>query len=451
MIKKIITKFFSGHERTVKAKKNIIASFAIKGVSIVVGFLMVRVVLDYLDKTNYGIWLTLSSFLTWFTFFEIGLGNGLRNKLAEALAAKDYKLGKIYVSTTYAILTIVISLVAIVFFIANFFIDWTVILNTTRALAPQLSSLALIVFGFFFLRFVVKLIGTVLYADQRPALANSFGPLGNLLALIVIYILTKTTKGSLIYLGWTLSVLPVLVLIIASVYFYGKEYKYIAPSFKFVKFTYAKDLLHLGFKFFLIQIAGLIIYQSSNIIIAQFFGPADVTVYNIAYKYFSVLTMAFSIITMPFWSAFTEAWALKDIVWIKSTVRKLLKIWGGLSIGGIIMLILAQPFYHLWVGDKVKIPFDLSLMLLIYFITFTFGGVFNMLINGVGKIKLQMYSSFIASFLFIGIAIISIKYFQWGLKGLVIAMIVSNFYGIFLSPIQYKKIIENKRPSIWTK
>ena len=451
MVKNIIANFFSGHERTVKVKKNILASFFIKGVSIIVGFLMVRIVLDYLDQTNYGVWLTLSSFLTWFSFFEIGLGNGLRNKLAEAIAVKDYQLGKIYVSTTYAILTIVISIVAIIFFIANFFIDWSIILNTNSNLAPQLSNLALIVFGFFFLRFVIKLISIVLYADQRPALANSFGPLGNLIALIVIYVLTKTTQGSLIYLGWTLSVLPVIVLLFASVYFYSGRYKNIAPSLKFIKFEYARNLLNLGVKFFLIQIAGLIIYQSSNIIIAQFFGPAEVTTYNIAYKYFSILTMAFSIITMPFWSAFTEAWALKDIVWIKSTIKKLLTIWLILSLGGGIMLIFSNQFYHLWIGDKMVIPFKLSLALLIYFITFTFGGVFNMFINGVGKIKLQMYSSFLAVILFIGIAIVTIKYFNMGIIGLVVAMIMSNFYGIFLSPFQYKKILENKSSSLWTK
>jgi len=451
LINYINNKLFKGHERSVKANKNIMASFIIKGLSIIVGFLMVRVTLDYLDQTRYGIWLTLSSFLTWFSFFEIGLGNGLRNKLAEALAVKDYKLGKIYVSTTYAILSIVISLVAIAFFIGNYFLDWSKILNTDKALAPQLSSLALIVFGFFFLRFVVKLIGIVLYADQRPAMANVFGPIGNLLALTAIYILTKTTQGSLIYLGWALSVLPVLVLLVASFYFYGTDYKKIAPSFKAVNLKYAKDLLNLGLKFFFIQIAGLIIYQSSNIIIAQFFGPADVTVYNIAYKYFSVLTMGFSIIIMPFWSAFTEAWVVKDIVWIKASIKKLLIISGILSLGGIIMLVFSQQFYHLWIGDKIIIPFNLSLVLLIYFVTATFGGVFNIFINGIGKIKLQMYGSILGAVLFIFTTIVLIKYFNMGIFGLVIASIISNFYGILISPIQYYKIINKKAYGIWNK
>ncbi len=441
--------FFTGHNRTVKAKKNIVASFAIKGVSMIIGFLMISITLNYLDKTKYGIWVTLSSFISWFTFFEIGLGSGLKNKLAEAIAKKDYRLGKIYVSTTYAILTIVISVLALLFFVSNYYIDWPSVLNTDKSMANELTSLAFIIFGFFFLRFVIKLIGIVLTADQRPAIANTFGPIGNLIALISIFILTKTTKGSLIYLGWILSVAPTIVLVVATLYFYTHDYKKIAPSLKFVDFKYAKDLLNLGVKFFIIQIVGLIVYQSSNIIITQFFGPAEVTTYNIAYKYFSMMMMIFTIIVTPFWSAYTEAWVKKDITWIKNTVKKLLMIWGGICMVGVVMLLFSNTFYYLWIGDKVTIPFKLSFVLLIYFMSFTFGGVFVMFINGVGKVKLQMYSSMIGDAVFIITAIVLIKYANLGISGLVIASIISNFNGVILAPIQYKKIINNTAKGIW--
>ncbi len=451
-LKNIFGSFFKGHERTVKAKKNIVLSVFIKGLSMIVGFLLIRVTLDYLDKTTYGIWLTLTSFLTWFTFFEVGLGNGLKNKLAEALAVKDYALGKAYVSTTYAILTIIVGSVALLFFIGNSFIDWSAVINTEKELAGELTYLSFIVFGFFFLRFIIQLISIVLTADQRPAIANIFGPIGNLIVLILIYILTKTTEGSLIYLGWVLSVVPVIVLIIATIYFFNNDYKKIAPSIKYVKMEYAKDLLSLGIKFFAIQIAGLVIYQSSTIIIAQYFGPAEVTTYNIAYKYFSILLMAFTIIVSPFWSAYTEAWVKNDIQWIKNTVKKLLMIWGALSIGGVIMLIIADPFYDLWLNDdEIIIPFNLSLVLLIYFITYTFGGIFNMFINGVGKIKLQLILSAISAVIFIVVAIILIEVFHLGIVSLVLASIIANIEGFIIAPIQYNKIINGRAHGIWNK
>ncbi|RPD94358.1 polysaccharide biosynthesis protein [Aureibaculum marinum] len=448
-MKKYINNFFKGHERSVKAKKNILASILIKGISMTVGFLMVRVTLDYLDQTTYGIWLTLTSFLTWFTFFEIGLGSGLKNKLAESLASKDYKKGKIYVSTAYAILSLVVIFLAIAFFIANIFIDWTIVLNTNEVSLQDLTTVAYIVFSFFFFRFVIKLIGIVLFADQRPALSNMLNTLGNLFVLLTIFILTKTTEGSLIYLAWALSAIPVVVLTISTFYFYTHDYKKIAPSIKYVDFKYARGLLNLGIKFFVIQVSGLIIYQSTNFIITQYIGPAEVTVYNIAYKYFSIIMMGFTIIITPFWSAYTEAWAKNDMKWIKSTVKKLLNIWMMLSVAGIIMLIFAKQFYAFWIGTEIQIPFKLSLVLLLYFMTFTFGGVYNMFINGVGKVKLQMYTSVIGAILFIVIAISLAKYTDLGVVGLVLASIISNFNGIIIAPIQYKKIINNKAKGIW--
>jgi len=451
-----ISNFFKGHKRTVKAKKNIIASFFIKGVSMIIGFLMIRLTLDFLDQTRYGIWLTLTSFMTWFTFFEIGLGSGLKNKLAEALAIKDFDLAKTYVSTTYAILSLVIGIVGILFFIGNIFIDWTIILNTEKDLSNELTALALIVFGFFFLRFVLKLVATVIRADQRPAIAGTFGPIGNLISLILLYILIKTTSGgSLIYLGWVLSVVPTFVLIGATIYFYKFDYRKIAPSLYYVKFKYAKDLLNLGFKFFLIQISALIMFQSSNIIITQFYGPAEVTSFNIAYKLFSIITMVFAIIVTPFWSAFTEAWVIKDFVWIRATVKNLFYIWLGLVLLALVLYLISDWFFDFWLGkEKMKtiiITNRLKILLLVYFLLFTFGSVFNMFINGVGKLLVQMYSLLIGAIIFVPIAYFFIKYLHWGIESVVIASILSNFYSPFIAPYHYFKLLNKKAYGIWNK
>ena len=101
-----LKRFFSqGHERTLTAKKNIAISFVLKGVSIVIGFVFLPLTINYINPTNYGIWLTLSSIISWFAFFDVGLGNGLKNKLSESIAHGDLTKSRIYVSTTYGLLT----------------------------------------------------------------------------------------------------------------------------------------------------------------------------------------------------------------------------------------------------------------------------------------------------------------------------------------------------------
>ncbi len=450
-----IISFFKGQDRTVKANKNILLSFVIKGLSIIVGFLMVVVVLNFLDETKYGIWLTLTSFLTWFSFFEIGLGNGLKNKLAKSLAIKDYESGRIYVSTTYAILTIIIVVVSLVFFIVNFFLDWTVILNTERELYKELSIVSYIVFGFFFMQFVLTLISTVLAADQRPAIASIFGPIGNVLSVLIIYILTKTTDGSLIYLAWVLSLIPTLILVIASFYFYRNQYIKIAPSIHYIKFEYTKELFNLGFKFFLIQVSMIVLFHSSNVIIAQFFGPAEVTPFNIAFKYFSVVLMVFSIIMNPFWVAFTDAWTLEDINWIKKTINYLLLVWVGFVILSIFLYFFSDWFFDLWLGkekmEHIIISNKLKLAFIFYFLLLSFGGIFNMFINGVEKITIQMYSLLIGALIFVPLSYFFIKVLNWGIESVVIASIFANFYSPFVSPIQYYLLINKKANGIWNK
>ena len=107
LIEKIKGFLSKGSERTLKAKKNVLMMMLYKGGSILIGLLLVPMTIGYVDSENYGIWLTLSSMIAWMSFFDIGINNGLKNKLAEALATKNYELGRKYVSTTYAILTII--------------------------------------------------------------------------------------------------------------------------------------------------------------------------------------------------------------------------------------------------------------------------------------------------------------------------------------------------------
>ena len=129
--------FKKGHARTLRAKKNIAASFFIKGLGIAVGLMLVPLTINYLDPTRYGIWITLSSIIGWFGFFDIGLGHGLRNKFAEALAIGKHELARAYVSTTYAILSIIIGGVLLLFYFVNPFLNWNIILNAEQDIVLQ--------------------------------------------------------------------------------------------------------------------------------------------------------------------------------------------------------------------------------------------------------------------------------------------------------------------------
>lgn len=443
--------FRNGHERTIRAKRNIAASFIIKGLNIAIGLALVPLTINYLDPTKYGIWITLSSIIGWFGFFDIGLGHGLRNRFAEALAMNKNELAKTYVSTTYAILSIIIGLVLLVFLIINPFLNWNKILNAGEdlVLGNELSILALIVFTFFCLSFIFKLITTILTADQQPAKAALFDLLGKFIALIIILFLTRVSAGSLLYLGIAMSGTPVLVLILSSIWFFNGKYREYRPSIKAVDFSKARELLDLGIKFFIIQISAVILYQTNNIIIAHLFGPEDVTPYNVAFRYFSVLTMGFAIIYAPFWSAFTEAWAKKEISWIKSNINKLMKIWIGLAFTAVFMLLMSSLFYRLWVGEVVYIPFSISILVAMWTVIISWNAIFCQFLNGIGKIWLQLAIGIFAAAVNIPLAIILGK--SIGIEGVLISNIILSLITVAIYPIQYQKLLTFSAKGIWNK
>lgn len=448
----LLAYFTKGHERSIKAKQNILNSFIIQGSSICISLLIVPLTLSYVSTSEYGIWLTLSSIVALFSFFDIGLTQGLRNRFAAAIAKNDVVLAKTYVSTTYALLGAIFISLWIVFIIINRWLNWASILNISDDKQSEVTILAIIVFTYFCIRFVLKIVTTILIADQRPAKSSFIDLLGQIISLLIIFILVKTTHGSLIRLGIALCASPLLVLIIANLVFFNGQYKIFRPQFSHIKFSYGKDLLGLGTIFFVIQVASIIQFQSANIIIARNFGTADVTSYNVVYRYFGVLNMFSAVFLSPFWSASTEAYFKKDILWIKNSIKKYNYLNFTILAFGLIMLLLSESIYRLWLGEgKVDIPFSLSFWAFLYFNVIIFGAKYVSFLNGINALRIQFISSLISPFIYIISALILIKYFHIGVYSLFIASIFANFNGYLLAPIQYFKIINNKGSTLWYK
>jgi O-antigen/teichoic acid export membrane protein len=447
----IINFFTKGHERTVRAKKNIAASLFIKGANIGISLLLVPLVLNYLDQTRYGIWLTMTSIVSWFSFMDIGLGNGLRNKFAEAKAKGEHKKARIYVSTTYAILTIISVIFFSIFFIVNKFLPWSKILNVDTSINSDLSILALIVFGSFSIKFVAQLINTVIVADQKPAIRDGINLIGRILILIAIYLLTLLAPSSLVYLGLTYTGLPVIIIIIFSLYLYNSEYKKYSPSTNYIDFKYSKDLIGLGIKFFIIQIALVVIMSTDNIIISQLYSPKLVTPYQIARKYFYIPLSIFSIIVSPFWSATTEAYKKSDYKWIKNMVKKLNKIVIIFVLIGILMLIFSKKIYIIWLGENINISYLLSGSWLLFFIIGIINGIYSNIINGFGKIKVQTYIYFLGMIINIPLSIFFAKKLNLGIEGVILATVICQSLHFIILPIQYKKLITKNAKGIWNK
>lgn len=448
----VISNFFKkGSERSLLAKKHAFASFFIVGLDGLIGLLMVPLLLNYLDQMHYGIWLTMMSIISWFGFMDIGLGNGLRNKFAVAKANKKHDVAKKYVSTAYAILTIALTVFFTCFFLVNKFISWAKILNTNIQLNNELSILAVIIFGFFSLRFVLQLVTTIFIADQRPAIGKAVNLSGKLLVLIAIFCLTKTSTESILYVGLFYTGIPVFVLIIASFYFFSTDYRRYAPSIKSIDFKYGKDLIDLGWKFFIIQTSVAVLFATDNIIISQIYSPTEVTPYQVSHKYYTILLIGFSVTVSPLWSAYTEAFEKNEFAWIKRVISKQKKVWYFIIVCAIGMTLISKFVYNFWVGKEIQITYFLSASWGLFVILQTYNIIYTFFLNGTGKVELQMYSALISIIVNIPLSILLAKDIGLGLPGVILATCISIFIYSVTRKIQVTKIINGSATGIWNR
>ena len=80
---------------------DIVSNMALSGickpVSMVLSYIYVPIVLDYLGVEKYGVWSTILTILSWVSYFDIGIGNGLRNRLTESLNKHDFFRIRFYI------------------------------------------------------------------------------------------------------------------------------------------------------------------------------------------------------------------------------------------------------------------------------------------------------------------------------------------------------------------
>jgi len=440
-----------GNPRSILAKKNIVGSLLIRVASIAISLVMVPLTISYVNPSRYGIWLVLSSVVGWVSFFDIGFTSGLRNKFAEAKAKGDDSLARTYVSTAYVCLSAIFGSLLLILLVLNNFLDWGALLNIRDAAQERVSSVAAIVIGYFCLLFVLRTVNTLLIADQKPALSSLIDMLGQLISLVVIFVLTKTDSGSLMHLTIALCVPGIVVLLLANLFFYRFSCAPYAPTYRLAKRAYARDIMGLGVKFFIPNLACIVQYQTTSFLIAHYFDVVQVTAYNIAFKYFYVLHMGFTIVTTPLWSSVTDSYNRGDEAWIKHVVNRylyLLLAFVGLAL---LMLAFSGPVYDLWVGKKqVQVPFNISLMCCLFVITGMFANIFVSVINGVGALKLQFVASIVTPVLFILMSLFFILKLGTGVEGILIASILSNVFGVVIAPIQYYQIFIGKSSAkVW--
>lgn len=426
-----------------KIIKNIGAGLIYKPISILLNLAIFPLTINFFSQEVYGVWVTMFSFISWINLFDIGIGNGLRNKLTQSLVDEDYKKSRKYIATTYITLGVVSFFIFIVFFFVSYYIDWNKVFNITNLSSSYLRIVVTLNIFFMCLTFVLKTADNIYFAFQKTAFIGMFQLIIQGLNFIILLIVTNfyNPNDKLLILSFLfgLSALVVQVLSTAIIFIKNKELKF--SIFDFNK-NLIKDLLILGGKFFIMQIAALIIFTTDNMIITQIYGPKDVTPYSITFKIFSLITIVHGVIMTPMWTAFTQAYHQKNKSWILKIVKKLRVLELFIIVGAIIIYFLFPLFLKYWIKSEIYISNILKIGFAFYVIISTWNGIQSNVLNGFGRIEHSYKISIIEGIVNIPISIYLAKNMNMGVAGIIWGTNLTLMISAVANFIILKKILE---------
>lgn len=438
------------NKRSRLIRTNIILSFITKGWSAIVLLLTVPVTLNCLGEYKNGVWLTISSLLLWIENMDIGLGNGLRNTLAIHLAHNDILKARSVISSAYAMLTLIMIPIAILLFIIIKMYDTHLLFNVSTTIITDIDSILIVTSILVCTSFIFKLIGNFYMGLQLPAISNLLIVCGQTLTFFFTYLVYLSGSHSMMHIALANTLSPLIVYLSAYIFSFYYKYPHLRPNIKFIHLRQAKEVMGIGIKFFIIQISGVILFMSSNILISNLFTPSMVTPYQICFRYFSLLLAIFTVICMPYWTATTDAYERHDMEWIRMTTRRLDLMTLGIFIFMIIMVVCSDFIYSIWIGNDISIDIRLSIAMAIYVFILIYSERYSYIINGFGMLRLQLIFTIGAAIVFFPLAYLVVSW-KHDITWFVAVMCFVNIPGMIVNRIQFYKIINNQAKGIWSR
>lgn len=423
-------------------RKNVSLGVLFKILNISIAFLTIPFLLKYLNTEQYGLWVTIFSIVNVIIYIDGGIGNGLKTKLSEAISRNELMLAREYISTAYFTISIFSFLVLIIGFFIIYSINLKELLNTTideeTLKMTFFITLVMMTFGY-----ILGLYKSLFYANQKSFVVELSMLIYQGLNLLLIILVLNHFRSSLIYVAIIYGLSTILTGVFFSLKFFKKQ-KQIAPSLKFFKKRTIYDLFGLSINFFIIQLCMIIIFSTDNIIISKLLGPSEVTSYDIVLKLFQVIITFTIIIQDPFWALYSDAFEKKDFNWIKKTI----KMWNILFIPFLffvfILIYFARPIIIFWLQYDLKIQQSLILFMGIFVIVRVYGIIYMYFLNGIGKIKLQLWLYVFGAAINIPLSIYFVKYMNLGSSGVILGTIISMLGLMIFLPIQSFRILNRK-------
>lgn len=400
-----------------------IFSLFAKIISMLSIFITIPATLSYLGSELFGVWMTISSIVAMLTFADMGISNGIVNKLSKSINTEDNAETKKIITNAFCVLLIIAVTINIMFALVSQVVKWSDFLNLSNNVDTHSVSNALYIFVFCFgLNIVFSAIQKIQLAYQLGFLASVWQIIGSVCSLVLLFIFIHL-KLEMAWLVFAVTGVPAIFQLLNYLYFSIFVCKDNFLVRKFLEFNEIKSLLSTGGLFFALQISMALTYTSDNIILNSIMGAEAVTEYSVHVRLFSVIPILMGMVLIPLWPAYSAARIKEDNGWIKKVWNKslIMALIVSISLGSLILVFLPAIF-NLWLNNKVEPIYSLAYLLFIWKIFEAVGLTISCFLNGMNLIKSQAVIAVTTAVVALTLKIILVK--SLGLNGVLLGTLI---------------------------
>ncbi len=360
---------------------------------------------QHLTPELFGVWMMLSSLLAFFAFVDLGVGNGVLNRVTSARAnGRDDEFAHA-VAGGYLCTGLVGLIIAAAWFV------WRVAAaeptSIAGALTPASRDAALAALQAFALLLALNVPAVLIQKIQLGSQQGHWIGVSQLFASVATLILVPATllnDGPLWMLVVSSFGMQVLVNVVNSVWWLVRNGVPAQLAVHGIHRGTLAALLASGAMFFVLQLAAAFAFQSDAIVLTHVLGPAAYGDFSAVQRLFLFVSALLSTGLMGLWPAFGDAMSRGDSAWARRMLFRALRIAGVVAALSTCALVLCLGFLTAhWLHMKAAPPLALALALATWTTIDAMGGVAGTFMNASNVLRAQIvFALAMASLAFAG-------------------------------------------------
>ena len=405
-------------------------SVASRGAALAVMFLSLRIALPYMGEARYGVWMTITSLATVPMLFDFGIGNGMISRVAALSARSDTTdLGRFIGFGLWVLSAIGLAVGGLLVCAAAYGpVNW-LYRDASPALVHEARQ-ALVMFAVLLGLSVPLQSAHRIYAGlQEGYFSMGVAGLMSLLSLALVPFLPAMHAGVVGFLLATygLQLASGLLLIVVLC----RRFKLAMPGGAEFRIADVRALMGSGGLFLVLQVAGVIGWEMDPVLISALVGPAAVATYSVVQQMFLLVSGPLAMLNASLWGGYAEAYARRDISYLKTTLHySVLGTVGLASLGATVVLAVYAPLAHLLTKGTLHPPGSLVGIFAAWTVLSAAGGAFAIYLNGLHVVAPQVIVC--VAFVLLAIVLKLALIHPYGLEGVVLGTLLSYLLTVAL-------------------